>query len=114
MHRAMFAAFAIAAIATAAAGDTAAALRQPALDVCVAQNGKADAHALETCSCIVDGLIAKIPGEDGVRMLKLIIADPKSDEESAAALGLSADETKALAAKYEQTINEIAKSCLPH
>jgi len=114
MNRLMFAALAAATLTAPAFAEDAADLRQPAIDKCVAAGTGGD---LETtgamCTCLVDGIIEKIPGEDGVKMLKLVIADPKSDEEAAAALGVPAADAKAFVESHGQTVGEIAQSCIP-
>ena len=114
MNRLMFAAIAAAALsAPALAQEVDAALRQAAIDKCVASG---DASAPETstmCVCLVDGLIAKIPGEDGARLLRLIIADPKSADDAGVALGIPAAEAEAFVESHNRAVTEVAHSCMP-
>ena len=115
MKRLVLAALAASAILVPArADDSIESLRQPAIDKCIAAGTGGDAAQSTTmCTCLVDGIIEKIPGEDGVKMLKLLIADPKSDEEAAAALGVPAEEAKAFVTAHQQTVAEVAASCTP-
>lgn len=114
MNRLMFAALAAAALSAAAlAQETATDLRQTTIDKCIASGDASVPQTAEMCVCLVDGLIAKIPGEDGAKMLKLIIADPKSAEEAGAALGITAAEAEAFVESHKQAVGEVAQSCTP-
>ncbi|MFT3811569.1 MAG: hypothetical protein QM698_16780 [Micropepsaceae bacterium] len=115
MKRLMFALAAAAAFAAPAlAEETTADLRQAAIDKCVAAGTGAEADQAATmCTCLVDGMIEKIPGEDGVKMLKLLIADPKSPEEAGAALGVPPADAQAFIEAHMQTVGEVSASCLP-
>ncbi len=114
MTRLMLAALAAAALSTSALAEDVTDLRQTAIDKCIAAGTGGDAATTnEMCTCLIDGLIERIPGEDGVKMLKLVIADPKSDEEAAAALGVSADEAKAFVTTHQQAVGEAAAACTP-
>ncbi len=114
MKRLMFAAFAAAAFsAPALAEETAADLRQTAIDKCVASGDASVPQTADTCVCLVDGLIAKIPGEDGAKMLRLIIADPKSADEAGAVLGITAAEAEAFFEGHKQAVGEVAQTCTP-
>ena len=98
----------------AASAETAEDLRQPAIDKCIASTGtgEAAAQAATMCTCLVDGLIEALPGEDGVKMLKLVIADPKSPEEAGAALGIPAAEAEAFVTANSQKVGEVAGACM--
>lgn len=98
----------------AASAETVEDLRQPAIDKCTASTGTGEeaAQAATMCTCLVDGLIAALPGEDGVKMLKLVIADPKSPEEAGAALGIPAEEAQAFVTSHTAKVGEVANSCM--
>ena len=114
MKRLMFAAAVAAIFSAPALAETADDLRQPAIDKCIAAGTGGDAaQTTEMCTCLVDGLIEKIPGEDGAKMLKLIIADPKSADEAASALGVSSADAEAFVTAHQQTVAEVAMSCVP-
>ena len=114
MKSVMFAAAIAAAFVMSAAAETTDDLRQPAIDKCTAATGTGEAAAQATamCTCLIDGIIAGIPGEDGVKMLKLVIADPKSPEEAGAALGLPPADAEAFVTAHTEKMGEIASSCL--
>lgn len=114
MKRILFAAFAAAALAIPASAETTDELRQPAIDKCIAAGTGGDAAQTSTmCTCLIDGLIEKIPGEDGAKMLKLMIADPKSPEEAGAALGMPPADAQAFVDAHMQVVGEVAASCMP-
>lgn len=114
MNRLMFAVAAAVAFSAPALAEDTADLRQPAIDKCVAAGTSGDAaQTAQMCTCLVDGIIEKIPGEDGAKMLKLIIADPKSADEAAAALGVSAADAQAFVDGHKETVGEVATSCTP-
>ncbi len=114
MKRLMFAALAAAALsAPALAEDSIAEMRQPAIDKCIAVTSRSPQPA-ETCTCIIDGIIEKIPGDDGVKMLKLFASDQKSVEEAAAAMGVSAADLQAFIDSHMQTFSEISMACTPN
>lgn len=114
MNRLMIAALAAAAFCVPALAETTDELRQPAIDKCVAAGTGGDAaQSTAMCTCLVDGLIAAIPGEDGAKMLKLIIADPKSAEDAAAALGVSAEDAQAFVTAHQETVGTVAMECTP-
>jgi hypothetical protein len=115
MKRLMFAALAATALsAPVLAEDSIADMRQPAIDKCIASmaSGPEAASAVETCTCLVDGIIAAIPGEDGVKIMKLMVADPKDDAEAGAAMGVSAEEAKAFMDKHQEAISTAALACM--
>ncbi len=114
MKRLMFAAVAAATLAIPASAETAADLRQPAIDKCIAAGTGGDAAQTATmCTCLIDGIIEKIPGEDGAKMLKLMIADPKSPEEAGAALGVPPADAQAFVDAHTEVVGEVAASCMP-
>jgi len=114
MNRLIFAAALAAAVcAPALAEESAADLRQPDINKCVAAGDASVPQTEAMCTCLVDGLIEKIPGEDGAKMLKLVIADPKSADEAAAALGVSAADAQAFVDAHKETVGAVAQSCVP-
>lgn len=115
MKKMMFAALAAAAFAAPAFGqESVEALRQPAIDSC--KKAMADGSPVEgadaLCVCLVDSIAKAIPGHDGVQMMKVLIANPTTDAETAAALGMPEAEAKAFMAKYEPVVAEAASTCV--
>lgn len=115
MKRLMFAAAVAALAAGAAFAEDTASLRQPAIESCTAsaKGTPQEAESAAICACMIDGVIAKMPAEDAVKILKLFVANPTTDAETAAALGVSEDEAKAYLEKQAPALGEAMMACLP-
>ena len=115
MKRLMFAALVAAALAAPVlAEDSIAEMRQVVIDKCIASmaSGPDAANAVETCHCLVDGIFAAVPGEDSVKVMKLMVADPKDDAEAAVAMGVSISEARAFKDKHLSAISTAALACM--
>lgn len=112
---AALAALAAAAFAGPAFAEDVADLRQPAIDKCVSQgNPNADQNEeRSSCTCLVDAIIEKAPGEDGVKLLKLIIAAPKDVNEAGVAIDMPAADVPAFVQAHQQTLADAATKCAP-
>ena len=106
--------FAVAAPA-AFAEDTAASLRQPAIDWCKGSIGNeappkgADA----TCTCMIDAIIVSF-GDDAPKMLKILIANLNESDIAGIAklLGISEAEAKAFVDMATLKIEPIQGKCM--
>ncbi len=115
MKRFMFAAAVAVLAAGSALAEDAASLRDPAIASCTssAKGSPQEAQSTQICTCMIDGVIAKMPGDDAVKILKLFIANPTTDAETAAALGVSEDEAKAYMEKQAPVLGEAMMACMP-
>ena len=96
---------ALAALLAACSGESVSSLRDPAIKACAAQLDEKDsAKFTGFCACIVDATIASSPEADALISLKVIVANPKSEEEAAKAAGLSADEAKVFFEKQQKAL----------
>ena len=117
MKRLILAGIAAALFAAAApaafADDTAASLRQPAIDRCTNGLGATDPATISPCTCLVDKIIADF-GEDTIPMLKILAAgyEPSNEAEIATLLGLSAEETKTLITRVDGKMGPVIAACM--
>ncbi len=93
--------------------EDAASLRQPAIDACLANSvGQGDLAALaDLCACVTDGMIANIPGEDGVKVLKVLIASTRTEAETAKVLGVTPEEGRAFFDKHLPAMRKAIGDC---
>jgi hypothetical protein len=109
------AALLFAAGAPARAEDTAASLRQPAIDWCKGSMGtEAPPGGAEApCTCMIDGIISSF-GDDAVSMLRVLIAGLSDTDITGIAklLGISEEEAKAFVAMANAKIDPLQDTCM--
>ena len=102
-------------VAPARAEDTAASLRQPAIDWCKGSIGD-DAPpkgAEATCTCMIDAIIVSF-GDDAPKMLKILIANLNESDITGIAklLGVTEAEAKAFVEMASAKIEPIQAQCI--